>query len=110
MSSTAVVFGGPSAEHDISILTGLQAARALADAGDDVVCLYWTKDRRWWRVPAGVEAEAFLESPVAGAVEVDLMVPGGFSERKRLRQNPIDIDVVLNCCHGGPGEDGTLGG
>ena len=32
MSQPAVIFGGPSPEHDISVLTGLQAARALLAA------------------------------------------------------------------------------
>src|SRR4051812_43825561 len=110
MASTGVVFGGPSPEHDISILTGLQAARSLADSGTDVVCLYWTKTGEWLRVPVTSEAASFLEPTPPGAVPVDLAVPGGFSERKRLRSAPIEVDVVLNCCHGGPGEDGTLTG
>ena len=38
-----VAFGGPSPEHDISILTELQAARLLADGGHDLVGLYWRK-------------------------------------------------------------------
>src|SRR4051812_8001473 len=107
---TAVVFGGPSPEHDISILTGLQAARALAADGADVCCLYWTKAASWLRVPVHAEAKDFLDPEPKGAVEVELHVPGGFVERKRMRANNIEISAVLNCCHGGPGEDGTLTG
>ena len=110
MSAVAVVFGGPSPEHDISILTGLQAARALAQDGTSVHCLYWTKTGEWLRVPLESEASAFLDPQPAGATELDLSVPGGFSERKRMRSSPLEIDAVLNCCHGGPGEDGTLTG
>ena len=110
MAATGIVFGGLSPEHDISILTGLQAARTLRDAGDDVAPIYWGKDGRWWRVPVDSEAASFLTLPVEGAIPLDLVVPGGFVERKRLRDSPVDLDVVLNCCHGGPGEDGTLGG
>ncbi|MDQ1357412.1 MAG: D-ala D-ala ligase N-terminus, partial [Acidimicrobiaceae bacterium] len=33
MSSPAVLFGGPSPEHDVSILTGLQAAHTLSQGG-----------------------------------------------------------------------------
>lgn len=108
--SIGVVFGGPSPEHDISILTGLQAARALAGQGADVVCLYWTKTAAWLRVPVEAEAKDFLEPQPIGAVEVELRVPGGFAERRRMRTNLIELDAVLNCCHGGPGEDGTLTG
>jgi D-alanine-D-alanine ligase len=108
--SIGVVFGGPSPEHDISILTGLQAARALAADGADVCCLYWTKTASWLRVPVEAEAKDFLDPEPKGAVEVDLHVPGGFVERKRMRASAIELGAVLNCCHGGPGEDGTLAG
>lgn len=108
MSGVGVTFGGPSAEHDISILTGLQAARALADAGIDVCCLYWTKTGRWKRVPVEAEAVQFLEPEVEGSSDVELAVPGGFAERRRRRAAPLDLRAVLNCCHGGPGEDGSL--
>jgi len=105
-----VVFGGPSPEHDISILTGLQAARSLAGAGRDVCALYWTKSAAWLRVPVEAEARDFLDPEPTGAVEVELRVPDGFQERRRMRSTALELDAVLNCCHGGPGEDGTLTG
>jgi len=110
VGSIAVVFGGPSPEHDISILTGLQAGRLLRNAGRDVALVYWAKNGGWWRVPGEAEAAAFLEPEITGATPLDLAVPGGFRERKRLKSAELAIDVVLNCCHGGPGEDGTLTG
>lgn len=110
MTTIGVVFGGPSPEHDISILTGLQAARALHDDGADVCCLYWTKTGRWVRVPATTEAVAFLEPSVDGSTEVAFTVPGGFVEKRRRRDAPIELVAIVNCCHGGPGEDGTLTG
>jgi D-alanine-D-alanine ligase len=108
VTSIAVVFGGPSPEHDISILTGLQAARLLARDGATPICLYWTKTGDWVKVPAELEAVAFTEPTVPGSTPVELAVPGGFSEKGRLRAKPLEIDVVINCCHGGPGEDGAL--
>jgi len=39
VSRPAVLFGGPSPEHDVSVITGLMAARALGD----VECIYWSK-------------------------------------------------------------------
>ncbi|MBV9661505.1 MAG: hypothetical protein JO337_10135 [Acidimicrobiales bacterium] len=108
MSEIGVVFGGPSPEHDISILTGLQAARALAQAGRSVTCLYWAKDATWWRVPVEIEASSFVDPDFSRDV-VDFSVPSGFSTRGRLgRSASLALDVVLNCCHGGPGEDGAL--
>lgn len=108
MIRVGVAFGGPSAEHDISILTGLQAARSLLESGMDVCCLYWTKTGRWKQVPANAEAAQFLEPEVEGSSDVELVVPSGFVERRRLRSVGLDLRAVLNCCHGGPGEDGSL--
>jgi D-alanine-D-alanine ligase len=107
-TNIGVAFGGPSPEHDISILTGLQAARALARAGRAVTCLYWAKDATWWRVPVDTEAAAFLD-PDSQREAVEFAIPGGFTTRGRLgRVTPVALDTVLNCCHGGPGEDGAL--
>ena len=43
MAQPAVIFGGPSPEHDISVLTGLQAAQALDKAGRRPAAIYWAK-------------------------------------------------------------------
>ncbi|WP_419847785.1 D-alanine--D-alanine ligase family protein [Candidatus Poriferisocius sp.] len=102
------VFGGLSPEHDISILTGLQAAHLLRDAGTDVSLIYWTKQARFESVPSDAEAEDFAGPERAGFSAVEFTIPGGFVEPGRRRSRPLDIDVVLNCCHGGPGEDGGL--
>lgn len=110
MTSVGVVFGGLSPEHDISILTGLQAARLLDRAGYHPVCLYWTRSGAWLRVPPDLEGLDFTAPEVPGASRVDLRVPGGFFERRRIKESVLELDVAVNCCHGGPGEDGTLAG
>jgi D-alanine-D-alanine ligase len=106
MSTTAVVFGGPSPEHDISILTGLQACRTLADAGRDVTAIYWAKSGAWFSVQADLEAADFADGVPQSAVALRLVAePGaGFMRRRK----PLDVSAVVNCCHGAPGEDGTL--
>ena len=106
MSKPAVVFGGPSPEHDISVLTGLQAARTLVDAGVDVHALYWAKSGRWYGVDPHLEAVAFAEGAPDRAKELRFVAePGqGFLFKKK----PLDVSAVVNCCHGSPGEDGSL--
>jgi D-alanine-D-alanine ligase len=106
MSKPAVVFGGPSPEHDISILTGLQAARTLVDGGTDVHAVYWAKTGQFYTVDATLEAVAFAEGVPDRARQLTLVAePGaGFL----LKRKPLDVSVVVNCCHGAPGEDGSL--
>ncbi|MDH3308578.1 MAG: hypothetical protein OEO77_13805 [Acidimicrobiia bacterium] len=108
MSKPAVVFGGPSPEHDISILTGLQAARALVNAGRDVDAIYWSKTGQWFLVSPSSEGGDFADGVPARARPLRFVAEpgGGF----HLKKKPLDVSAVLNACHGGPGEDGTLQG
>lgn len=112
MSPWAVVFGGPSPEHEISILTGLQAERVLTRAGEDVLSLYWGATGAWHLVPTGTEAKDYLEGAPSGAKSVDVRLgaDGGFFVKGRLRAERLDIAAALSCLHGGLGEGGGYAG
>jgi D-alanine-D-alanine ligase len=113
VSEPAVVFGGPSPEHDISVITGLQAVLALSRAGVAAHALYWSKTGEWFEVDRALEASAFLEGVPRGAAPVRLVATpgGGFVASGRMgREKALELSSVVNCCHGGPGEDGTLQG
>jgi D-alanine-D-alanine ligase len=104
MTKPAVIFGGPSDEHDISILTGLQVTRALGD----VHAVYWSKLGDWFEVDGGLEAADFADGVPRRSQELSFVaVPGQGLMGKRRR---LDVDVAVIACHGGPGEDGTLQG
>ncbi len=106
-----VCFGGPSPEHDVSVLTGLQAARTLVDSGRQVTGLYWARNGVWYQVPPTLEPAAFAEGPPQSASEIHLVAsPGwGFVQEGRFgRLRRLELDSVVVCCHGGPGEDGSL--
>ena len=57
----AVIIGGPSSEHDISILTGLQSARILSKE-NKITILYWSKDNNWYLLDTNLESKDFLEN------------------------------------------------
>ena len=100
-----VIFGGPSPEHDISILTGLQSVRILSKKYE-VFSLYWSKDNKWYLVDNQNESVDFLDNNEIFKKTLELKFnenPGFYQKRKK-----IDLDVVVNACHGGPGEDGSL--
>ena len=111
MSRPAVCFGSPSPEHDISVLTGLQAVHALGGAGADPIALYWSKSGDWYQVSSSLEATDFADGLPRNAEPVKLLTgsEGGFhTEGRRGKTQLLDIVAVVNCCHGVPGEDGTL--
>ena len=100
-----VIFGGPSPEHDISILTGLQSVRILSKKYE-VSSIYWSKDNKWYLVDNLNESVDFLENKEIFKKNLELKFnenPGFYQKRKK-----IELDVVVNACHGGPGEDGSL--
>jgi D-alanine-D-alanine ligase len=112
VAEIAVIFGGPSPEHDVSVLTGLQAAHELQAAARSVLALYWSKAAEWFSVDAALEASAFLDGVPKGAQPMRLVLGagGGFEGTggRFAKQKPSEISVAIVCCHGGPGEDGTL--
>jgi D-alanine-D-alanine ligase len=107
-----VLFGGPTPEHDISILTGLLALREMQRNSSDTLGIYWTKTGAFCQVPAGVEAESFLEGLPKGSIELSLRegdLGGFFTVGGRMgKDRRLDLDAVVLATHGGPGEDGTL--
>ncbi|WP_024287833.1 hypothetical protein [Cellulomonas sp. KRMCY2] len=111
-SSWAVVFGGPSPEHEISILTGLQSERVLTRAGESVIPLYWSPTGAWFVVPSGTEARDYLEGAPSGSrpVEIRLGADPGLFVKGRMRSERLDIDAALSCLHGGIGEGGGFAG
>ncbi len=108
------MFGGPSPEHDISILTGLLALRELHRVRGDALGLYWSKSGDFFQVEATTEAEAFLEGVPKGSSPLSLRVgsEGGFyvSGGRLSKERRLDVEVIIMATHGGPGEDGTLQG
>ncbi|HKE14324.1 MAG TPA: D-alanine--D-alanine ligase family protein [Kofleriaceae bacterium] len=114
-----LLFGGRSAEHDVSRVTAVAVARALDPARYEVVPVAITTEGRW--LLAG-EASALLAGardalPAAFAIEgapVDLNTQPGGGELVPLGEGAggprAGIDVVLPLLHGPYGEDGTIQG
>ncbi|MGV8884302.1 MAG: hypothetical protein ACOH1T_01760 [Microbacteriaceae bacterium] len=103
-SPWAVLFGGPSPEHEISILTGLQSERVLTASGEKVTPIYWAPSGEWFLVPSGTEAKDYLTGVPKGSKPIDVRLsgePGLYVKRKALA-----VDAVLLCLHGGVGEGG----
>ncbi len=104
MAKNTIIFGGPSPEHDISVSTGLQAAHTLGD----VFAIYWDKSGKFHLVEPNAEPQEFADGVPRKSRDLEFVAePGrGFL----LKGKPLDVGVVVNCCHGGPGEDGTIQG
>ncbi|MBL8894175.1 MAG: D-alanine--D-alanine ligase, partial [Rhizobiales bacterium] len=106
----AVLFGGRSAEHEVSILSATNVVRAMPSSKYDVIPIYVTREGQW--LLSGV-ADGALARPANGT-EVSL-VPGG---RGRIMAIPADgaphelekLDILFPVLHGIHGEDGAVQG
>jgi len=106
--SWAVVFGGPSPEHEISILTGLQAERVLLEGGRSVQAIYQAPNGAWYLVPPRSEAKDFLTGAPPHSKELEIVLSGkpGIYPSKGMGKKALEIDAALLCFHGGLGEGG----
>ncbi|HEU5421086.1 MAG TPA: hypothetical protein VFV41_25605 [Streptosporangiaceae bacterium] len=111
--TAGIIFGGPGPEHDVSVLTGLQAERCLTASGRPVTAIYWSKNGSFFDVGTGREAASFRDG-VPGSAEPLLAAVGserGFSRHRRLgRPALVPLTALVVCCHGAPGECGRLQG
>ncbi|HEX6135108.1 MAG TPA: D-alanine--D-alanine ligase [Longimicrobiales bacterium] len=102
----AVLFGGTSAERDVSIASGSQVIQALREAGHDVIAV----DTASGVLDAAAErtllSEGVKELP-PDEQALDIMRTGdatAITKAPELR----DVDVLFLALHGGAGEGGTL--
>ncbi|MGN6372490.1 MAG: D-alanine--D-alanine ligase family protein [Solirubrobacteraceae bacterium] len=114
-----VAFGGRSVEHDVSIITGLQALEVLGERHRPVP-IYIARSGRWHTGEALRDLSVYQhdgEDPAAEEIHFDLHrgrllreASGGSLLRRRGSPEPLDLDVVVLATHGTQGEDGCLGG
>jgi D-alanine-D-alanine ligase len=100
----AVLAGGRSSEHDISVLSGASVVAALDPERYEVVPVQIDRDGGWQieasaqlALQPGADARSLVRRPRA-----DAKLPAATGE--------IDVDVVLPILHGPFGEDGTVQG
>jgi D-alanine-D-alanine ligase len=109
----AVCFGGPSVEHDVSIISAQQLIAALGDR-HETVPIYLARDGRWWTGDALRDVAAFGGDRPEGAEPVELRLgsagaPFAVPPSSRFRGGrDVLVDVVINAIHGTGGEDGGL--
>src|SRR5947209_2158829 len=116
----AVFWGGRSPEHDVSIVTGLQALQALDGDRFSSFPVYVATDGKWFVGDALRHRSSYLPSPTTlnGLESVTLDLWPNVDGRGRLlptkpgglfsKPKPIEFDVALLAFHGLFGEDGRV--
>jgi D-alanine-D-alanine ligase len=110
----AVLFGGRSAEHEISCISARFVIDALDPDRTEVVPIGIGRDGRWNRLsgPPALPAETgrMPEVTDGSGTSVELAGEAGSSELVAADGSREQIDVVFPVLHGPFGEDGTVQG
>lgn len=111
-----VIFGGETVEHEVSIISAIQAMKNLKEDKYEIVPIYISKDRIWYTGAPLKEIEFFkdFENNKKYAKKVTLYKnENGFFLQKVngfFRSDVTDLDVILPIVHGNNVEDGSLAG
>ena len=116
----AVIFGGRSVEHDVSIVTGHQIMDAFRAEAYDVVPVYIARDGRWFTGEALAPLENFKDENLLQRAGVKACLLSPDARHHGLIVDPLAgrfsksdvrrIDVAFPALHGSHGEDGSVQG
>ena len=123
-TTVAVLFGGRSVEHEVSVITGHQIMDALTVAGHRVLPIFLTKDGEWYAGTSLHNLKLYTDpagepTNAAGVARVSLSPDRSIRQlvmhprtRQGLFRKPSQLwaDVFFPCLHGSFGEDGSLQG
>lgn len=108
MKKIVIVFGGASVEHDVSIITGLQAINSLKEEYE-VIPVYLSLENTFFLTDKLKPSDYFDKEKVKKSSTLVTFFDGQLMKIKKTKLQKLkDFDCVLNCCHGGVGENGEL--
>ncbi len=112
MKNIVVIFGGNSCESDVSIITGVMTANALDKNLFFAVPVYVDKDGCFYTGNELFDLDNFKVIKELDLKRVEFSVGDNtlyYRKKNKLKQF-IKVDAIINCCHGGVGEKGSLYG
>jgi D-alanine-D-alanine ligase len=108
----AVLLGGQSAEHEVSILSAGNVVKAIDKAKYDVVPILISKSGQWRLLEL---QNGVLPEPIPDSGAEICLLPGGRGRLLSLSQDAVPeelpaIDILFPVLHGLNGEDGSIQG
>ena len=116
--NVAVLFGGKSVEHEVSVISAVQAMASIDQEKYDVIPVYITKTNEFWCGPHLKDIESYKNIPalLKTCHRVNFVVrgPKTYLETESgsifAKKSGLLIDVAFPIVHGTNVEDGALQG
>mgnify|MGYP001003472792 FL=1 len=111
-----VIFGGRSVEHEVAVISAVQAMAALNSNKYEVVPFYISKEGLWYTGEKLLDIENYKDLNKLKAETTLVRVSASAGEHGALsiaslfRVKQFQFDVALPVMHGAHGEDGCLQG
>jgi len=102
----AILFGGSSFEHEISIVSAITLKKVLKKS--TITYIFISQDRKFYLIDTDkINSKLFSSGEYKKSKELTLK-SGGFSIDGMFGSKVVDFDVALNLIHGRDGEDGKI--
>ncbi len=115
MIKVGVIFGGETVEHEVSIISAVQAMNKLDNEKYEIIPIYITKNGEWYTGQALREIETYKDMELLKRYTKNVVLYKK-ADRFVLQSKGImkkivnDIDIMLPVVHGTNVEDGVLQG
>ena len=116
MIKVGVVFGGVSVEHEVSIISAVQAMNKIDTEKYEIVPIYITKDNEWYTGSPLKEIETYKDMDLLKRYTTNVVLYKKNDEFVLQKKNGLlksvvnTVDVILPIVHGTNVEDGCLQG
>ncbi len=101
----AILFGGVSYEHEISIVSAISLKKVLKS---EIVYIFCDKDRDFYLINSkDIKSKLFSSGEYKKSPKLTLK-RGGFFQKGLVGEKRVEFDTLINLVHGADGEDGKL--
>ena len=121
-TNVAVFFGGRSVEHEISVISALQAINAFDRNKYNIIPIYISKQGRWFTGPLTLDIRSYKNMKSLEEKSEEVYMRHEYGDYNLYRANPgggifskknpvyEELHVAIPVLHGSHGEDGMFEG
>ena len=115
MIKVGVIYGGESVEHEVSIISAVQAMNKLDNEKYEIIPIYITKEGEWYTGPALREMDTYKDMDLLKRYTKNVVLykkDNTFVLQSKgiLKRIVNEVDLILPVVHGTNVEDGVLQG